>query len=138
LGCGTDAVGNRSETLVAKPNPCLSCGACCAYYRASFYWAEADDATPDGVPAQLTEHLWGLLRVMKGTNRPQPRCIALRGVVGHVAECSIYPVRASVCREFVPSWQEGQAEPRCDKARAAHGLPPLSPEDWAEPGGRVS
>ena len=31
-------------------HPCLSCGACCAHFRASFYWAEADDQTPGGVP----------------------------------------------------------------------------------------
>lgn len=35
-------------------NPCMSCGACCAYFRVSFYWAEADDAG-GSVPAQLTE-----------------------------------------------------------------------------------
>ncbi|MBR7358785.1 YkgJ family cysteine cluster protein, partial [Klebsiella pneumoniae] len=22
-------------------NPCMTCGACCAYFRVSFYWAEA-------------------------------------------------------------------------------------------------
>ncbi|EAX0008081.1 YkgJ family cysteine cluster protein, partial [Salmonella enterica] len=21
-------------------NPCMTCGACCAYFRVSFYWAE--------------------------------------------------------------------------------------------------
>jgi hypothetical protein len=29
-------------------NPCVSCGACCAHFRVSFYWAEADDA-PGGI-----------------------------------------------------------------------------------------
>lgn len=23
-------------------NPCVSCGACCAYFRVSFYWAESE------------------------------------------------------------------------------------------------
>ncbi|WP_142908916.1 CxxCxxCC domain-containing protein, partial [Klebsiella pneumoniae] len=23
-------------------NPCMTCGACCAFFRVSFYWAEAD------------------------------------------------------------------------------------------------
>ncbi|MLR39642.1 YkgJ family cysteine cluster protein, partial [Salmonella enterica subsp. enterica] len=23
-------------------NPCMTCGACCAYFRVSFYWAEGD------------------------------------------------------------------------------------------------
>ncbi|MBB8903342.1 YkgJ family cysteine cluster protein, partial [Escherichia coli] len=22
-------------------NPCITCGACCAFFRVSFYWAEA-------------------------------------------------------------------------------------------------
>ncbi|EMK5322830.1 YkgJ family cysteine cluster protein, partial [Escherichia coli] len=22
-------------------NPCMTCGACCAFFRVSFYWAEA-------------------------------------------------------------------------------------------------
>ncbi|EEX7666747.1 YkgJ family cysteine cluster protein, partial [Escherichia coli] len=25
-----------------NPNPCMTCGACCAFFRVSFYWAEAD------------------------------------------------------------------------------------------------
>ena len=32
-------------------NPCVSCGACCGYFRVSFYWAEAEDGgatLPDG------------------------------------------------------------------------------------------
>ncbi|EGR9493162.1 YkgJ family cysteine cluster protein, partial [Escherichia coli] len=24
-----------------NPNPCMTCGACCAFFRVSFYWAEA-------------------------------------------------------------------------------------------------
>ncbi|EFG2122847.1 YkgJ family cysteine cluster protein, partial [Escherichia coli] len=23
-----------------NPNPCMTCGACCAFFRVSFYWAE--------------------------------------------------------------------------------------------------
>ncbi|EJT1381768.1 TPA: YkgJ family cysteine cluster protein, partial [Escherichia coli] len=22
-----------------NPNPCMTCGACCAFFRVSFYWA---------------------------------------------------------------------------------------------------
>ncbi|RBD00840.1 YkgJ family cysteine cluster protein, partial [Xanthomonas oryzae pv. oryzae] len=25
-------------------HPCLTCGACCAYFRVSFHWSEADPA----------------------------------------------------------------------------------------------
>jgi hypothetical protein len=113
-------------------NPCLSCGACCAFYRASFYWAEADDATPGGVPADLTEPLFGLRRVMKGTATQPARCIALEGEIGVSVRCAIHANRASVCRAFRPSFEGKRRNPRCDKARAAHGLPPLTPASWVE------
>jgi Fe-S-cluster containining protein len=114
-------------------NPCLSCGACCAFFRASFYWAEADDATPGGVPVDLTEKLDPYQRVMQGTNRKEPRCVALEGVVGVSVGCAIYDQRASVCREFTPSWYDGVHNPRCDQARAAKGLPALEPDAWDRP-----
>ncbi|HDH0840599.1 TPA: YkgJ family cysteine cluster protein, partial [Klebsiella pneumoniae] len=25
---------------MSEINPCMTCGACCAYFRVSFYWAE--------------------------------------------------------------------------------------------------
>ncbi|MDE2148808.1 MAG: YkgJ family cysteine cluster protein [Gammaproteobacteria bacterium] len=119
---------------MARSNPCLSCGACCAYFRASFYWAEADDATPGGVPVRLTAQLTPHLRVMRGTERRPPRCVALLGDIGHAVRCTIHPQRASVCRGFAPSWEDGERNPRCDAARAGHGLSPLTPEDWRDPG----
>ncbi|WP_374212354.1 YkgJ family cysteine cluster protein [Thiothrix subterranea] len=27
-----------------NPNPCMTCGACCASFRVSFYWGETDAA----------------------------------------------------------------------------------------------
>ncbi len=111
-------------------HPCLTCGACCAFYRASFYWAEADDVTPGGVPVELTKKLTPHLLVMKGTQGPSPRCIALKGTIGEKVYCSIYPQRSSVCREFEPSWQNNTPNPRCDQARYAWGLPPLNPDSW--------
>ena len=118
---------------MTRVNPCLSCGACCAYFRASFYWAEGDDASPEGVPVGLTEKLTPHLRVMRGTDRRPPRCVALLGEIGSAVRCSIHPRRSSVCREFVPSWEDGTHNPRCDQARAAWGLRPLTPEDWRDP-----
>ncbi|MGB1580718.1 MAG: YkgJ family cysteine cluster protein [Nevskiales bacterium] len=111
-------------------HPCLNCGACCAHYRASFYWAEADDATPGGVPVALTAPLTPYLRVMRGTDQPQPRCIALMGEIGRDVYCNIHPQRASVCRDYPPSYEDGKPNPRCDEARAVHGLPPLTLQDW--------
>jgi len=63
-------------------NPCVSCGACCGYYRASFYWSEADEASGGTVPVQLTEKLNDFRRVMRGTSQSDPRCVALLGTIG--------------------------------------------------------
>jgi Fe-S-cluster containining protein len=108
-------------------NPCVRCGACCAYYRASFYWAEANNTPGGTVPVELTEKLNDFRRVMRGTNPPNPRCVALLGEIGQSVRCSIYELRASVCREFAVSWEAGIHNERCDRARAAWGLPPLEP-----------
>jgi Fe-S-cluster containining protein len=116
-----------------SPNPCLGCGACCAYFRASFYWAEADDATPGGVPAGLTIKLTALLRAMRGTNQQPPRCVALFGDIGVNAGCGIYERRSSICRSFTPAWANGEPNERCDKARRKWGLGPLTPESWISP-----
>jgi hypothetical protein len=115
-------------------NPCLSCGACCAFYRASFYWSEAvSEYNPGGVPGELTEKFNDFRLAMKGSGGGNPRCIALKGFIGRSVSCSIYERRASICREFDPSWQNNVPNPRCDKARAAWGLAPLTPESWIDP-----
>lgn len=110
-------------------HPCLRCGACCAHYRVSFYWAERDDAS-GAVPAALTEPLTPHLVAMRGSNQKSPRCVALAGTVGQSASCTIYPQRPSPCHELKASWEDGQPDDRCDKARRAHGLPPLTLTDW--------
>jgi hypothetical protein len=115
--------------MVAK-HPCLSCGACCAFYRVSFYWAEADDYIAGTVPIHLTDNLSGFMRTMKGTSQKSPRCIALHGEIGDAVHCTIYAKRASVCREFESSFENGQPNERCDKARLGWGLLPLTPADW--------
>jgi len=109
-------------------NPCLKCGACCAFFRASFYWTEASDVTENGVPVQLTCQFGPFRRMMLGTVGPSPRCVALLGTVGQEVRCTIYENRASICRAFDPSWMNGVANPRCDQARAAWHLEPLSPD----------
>jgi Fe-S-cluster containining protein len=114
-------------------NPCLDCGACCAFFRASFYWAESDLATEGGVPAELTEKLNDFRMVMQGTNDSSPRCIALMGIIGKKVYCNIYEKRASVCRDFQPAWLNGEPNERCDKARSQWGLPELTPEVWNQP-----
>ncbi|MCL7489276.1 MAG: YkgJ family cysteine cluster protein [Desulfobulbaceae bacterium] len=114
-------------------NPCVSCGACCAYYRVSFYWTESDLAAPGGVPHALADHLHTHFLVMKGTDRPTPRCISLKGVIGSQVYCEIYQRRSSGCRNLRPSWENGELNKRCDKARAKWGLPPVDRDAWISP-----
>jgi uncharacterized protein len=97
-------------------NPCIECGACCATFRVSFYWAEADAR---GVPSQLTEQVNPWYGCMAGTNSASPRCVALEGTVGAKVDCTIYAQRPEPCRELQPG------EEKCNKARQLHGLPPL-------------
>jgi len=116
----------RDNTL-AEQNPCISCGACCAHFRASFYWSEAEPAAGGTVPPEMVDKLNDRFVVMKGTNSDKPYCIALEGKIGEQVGCNIYPLRSGTCREFPYSWQDGEHNPRCDQARLAWGLPPLAP-----------
>ena len=111
---------------MSQLHPCQTCGACCASFRVSFYWAEANDAPGGTVPVELTESLTPHLRCMRGTNAKQPRCTALSGQVGQEVACQIYPLRASPCHEV----QLGDEQ--CLKARQKHGLPADS-DWWARP-----
>jgi uncharacterized protein len=95
---------------------CQSCGACCASFRVSFYWGEADDAPGGTVPAALTRKVNEQMRCMQGTQSHPVRCVALQGEVGFSVGCSIYGQRAATCREVMP----GDAQ--CLKARQRHGL----------------
>lgn len=109
-------------------NPCVTCGACCASFRVSFYWSEADPALGGQVPAELTLPVNPRLVAMKGTEQKPVHCIALQGAVGAAVSCSIYPQRPSTCHEVMPSWHDGRgADEKCDKARLIHGLEPLRP-----------
>jgi uncharacterized protein len=95
---------------------CQTCGACCAAYRVSFYWAEADDAPGGTVPVALTQRLSPHLRCLQGTNARPVRCVALRGVVGEQVDCSIYAQRPSPCRAVQPG------DDQCLRARRLHGI----------------
>lgn len=106
-------------------NFCLSCGACCASFRVSFYWAETTLASSTGVPHELTEAVAPHYNCMVGTNSKEPRCVALQGTVGESVFCTIYEQRASACREFDIVDEEGKINPQCTKARAKHNLLPI-------------
>ena len=114
-------------------HPCLRCGACCAHFRVAFHWLEADVSLGGCVPAELAEKLDPHRLSMRGTNTTQPRCVALQGAVGVAAHCGIYAQRPSVCRQVQPSWESGVISAQCDKARLAHELLVLTPQDWLEP-----
>ena len=110
----------------AANNPCLSCGACCSFFRVSFYSGEIAGETGGTVPPELVSKVGPLRACMKGTELGNSPCIALRGTVGQAGvHCSIYELRPSPCRDY-PIWMEdGSPNPDCQRLRAAIGLPPL-------------
>jgi uncharacterized protein len=124
--------GIASKQSMESKNPCLCCGACCALYRVSFYWGEAERSVGGVVPLELTEELTPFRLCMKGTSRKPVRCIALQGHVGEIVNCTIYLARPTSCREFGVTWSKGGLHTgpgeleRCNRARAVWGLPPLS------------
>ncbi|WP_283151217.1 YkgJ family cysteine cluster protein [Silvimonas soli] len=105
-------------------HPCLECGACCASFRVSFYWAETDAHPFGSVPQQLTTTISPHHVAMRGTENKPVRCVALTGEIGQPVSCSIYTQRSSTCREFAAGSEY------CNKARGMHGLPVLAPGNY--------
>lgn len=105
-----DMPAAASATLSAG---CRGCGACCAAFRVSFYWAEAEVL---GLPTTLIEQIGPWYACLAGTDAPSPRCLALHGELGKRVLCSVYEQRPSPCREVQPG--DGQ----CTKARCRHAL----------------
>ena len=106
----------RNEDAAPAVSVCRQCGACCASFRVSFYWAEAAQR---GLADSCIERVKPHLVSLAGTNRPAPRCCALQGEVGEQVGCLVYPARPSPCRELQPG------DDKCSRARARHGLAPL-------------
>ena len=102
---------------MSAANPCLDCGACCASFRVSFYWSEAEAR---GLPAEMTEQVNAWFSCMAGTNCAAPHCAALEGEVGQTVRCTVYAHRPHPCREV----EAGDSQ--CNKARARHGMDRLS------------
>ncbi len=98
---------------------CIKCGACCAFFRVSFYWGETNVHSQGTVPVELTTSISPHHVCMKGTERKPARCVALTGDVGREVSCSIYEQRSSTCREFEAGTED------CNRARALHGIAPL-------------
>jgi Fe-S-cluster containining protein len=110
---------------MSEANPCLTCGACCAHFRVSFYWGECTSAGGP-VPDELVVQVGPTRVAMLGTESRPSRCTGLKGEVGKGVSCSLYEQRSSTCREFDASWVDGEANSHCDVARAAYGLAPLA------------
>lgn len=109
---------------MTNPSPCLTCGACCASFRVSFYWSELQEAG-GVVPDQLAERVNLHQSCMKGTNQAAPHCVALLGTVGDQVRCAIYENRPSPCREFTCNSETPEYNEACDRARARYGLAPV-------------
>ncbi|ARI02849.1 flagellin N-methylase family protein [Pseudomonas aeruginosa PAK] len=92
----------------------------------SFYWGECRSAG-GVVPDELTVRISPQMVAMSGTENKPARCVGLLGEVGCGVRCTVYEQRSSTCREFEAAWANGQPNPACDAARAAYGLPPLTP-----------
>lgn len=95
-------------------DPCRHCGACCARFRVSFYWAEGE-----ALPDEWVERITPTMACMSGTNHPAPHCAALQGAIGDDVRCVVYENRPSPCREVQPG------DERCNQARRHYQLPPL-------------
>lgn len=120
-----------NPALMSIKNPCLHCGACCAFFRISFYWGETDPDQGGTVPPELVDQLNDTYCCMKGTNQRARRCEALDGKIGEEVHCRIYEQRPTPCREFGIQEENGflsitpEELERCNHARNAWGLPPL-------------
>mgnify|MGYP002063433598 FL=1 len=117
-----DKTPSNGKAAADNNNPCLRCGACCAFFLVSFPSYEADQSTGGLVPIELTGESANSRRCMKGTETKQPRCVALGGTIGAHVSCSIYNNRPSTCRAFRRSWERNEDNFLCYKARSAYGL----------------
>lgn len=113
----------------ADRDPCLQCGACCTSLRVSFHRSQL--VSEGGcVPDALADEETASTCRMRGTDRAQPRCVALVGKVGEMVRCGIYEFRPEPCREFSPHGVHGISNAECSRVRRRHGLPPLpAPEN---------
>src|SRR3546814_18412467 len=96
--------GQGAAHYSAASNPCLSCGACCAHFRVSFYCGEIAGESGGTVPPELVTQISPLRGCLKGTENGGERCIGLRGEDGQVgvhrsAERRVGAECGSACRE---------------------------------------
>ena len=94
--------------MTGASNPCLSCGACCAF---SHEWPRFTLETESEILA-----IRPALAGERGMRCVGDRCSALSGEVGVKTACEVYDVRPHVCR----SCEAG--DPECNMARAKFGF----------------
>ena len=124
--CVPNPILQESISPMSQPNPCMCCGACCAFYRISFDSSEVDDFPGGMIPLNLTIKLNQKRSAMRGTETRPHRCKALCGKIGQSVHCDIYDRRPSTCREFFSLWEDDMINSLCDRARVTYGLMPLS------------
>lgn len=108
------APARANRVTTPAENPCLTCGACCAY---SANWPrfslETDEALARIPPTLVNDRQSGMRCI-------GDRCSALDGTVGESTKCSIYELRPEVCR----ACEAGDTE--CNLARRRFGLPAIA------------
>jgi uncharacterized protein len=77
------------------------------------------------VPTAFTATINDRDACMRGTKDRPRRCVALWGILGVDAHCSIYQQRPSPCPAFAREAGAGHGDAACGDARRLHGLPPL-------------
>src|SRR5689334_9190986 len=109
---GLTAAGPAEAAACADEVPllCQGCAACCRAFRVSFYHGETR------VPEAMTLRISPFLVCMKGTERGNGPCIALRDGL-----CTIYGNRPSTCRDF-PVLVDGRWNPGCVEVRRKLGI----------------
>ena len=122
---------------MSQQNPCMRCGACCAIYRVTFDYHEADTFPGGGIPSYLIFKLDGTRWAMSGTEKRPIRCQALSGEIGRSVHCTIYNRRPTNCRMFLAVGENNAVNSLCDQARATYGLMPLS-NFWSDSSKRTS
>lgn len=111
--------------MMPAMNPCMHCGACCAFYKVSFSLSEIDIHEGGTVPVDYAVQISSTQYAMRGTEKKNKRCMALKGRVGHQVSCAIYDQRPTCCHNFIAAWEKGTVNPICNRARVIYGLPPF-------------
>lgn len=116
IGALTGDLYDNSECI--RPTPCQDCGACCSYFRIDF-----DTKNNPQVPKEYVIKIDRKKSAIKGAENFKGTCSAFSGEIGVSCKCNIYENRPDVCRKFAVWLKNGKQNPRCYKARIAHGLP---------------